>query len=409
MAFLPDQVDHNLSLLGELLSCGSQVFLWSYDAEGRLLASNCQDAILNTIFERIGASAYMIEFGRTHTRPLLLGAPLGLMWCAAFEYQDGSLYRSHLIGPVFNTEITQHALEEQFKQYEISVSFKIRIFNVLPTLPILSTVLMLQYGLMLHYCVTGEKLQRSDIEMQQADLANTRRSLKPEYIPRDRHKVYEGERALLRMVREGDLDYRKVLEKATQLSPGVRVSNGQPVMQALVTGVTFAALCTRAAIEGGLSPDAAYTVGDGYVQSMIQCDNVAEMGSLINTMYADFIERVHKSRQNPAISPLVRRCCDYIELHLEEPLTLAVLAKEMGYTEYYLSRRFKQEMKVNINEYVRFARIERAKTLLEASELSVAEVAARLQFCSGSHFSQVFQQVAGCTPRQWRGKNSANT
>ena len=53
-------------------------------------------------------------------------------------------------------------------------------------------------------------------------------------------------------------------------------------------------------------------------------------------------------------------------------------------------------------------RIERAKTLLDAGESSVADIAARLQFCSSSHFSQVFQQVAGCTPRQWRGKSGAN-
>lgn len=406
MAFSPEEIDRNLALLAELLSCGSQVYIWSYDANGQLLSTNCQDAILHTIFEKIGASRYMIEYGASNTAPLLLGAPMGLMWCAVFEHQNDALYRTHLIGPVFNTEVNLHTLEEQFKQYNVSVSFKIQILDLLPNLPVVSTVLMLQYALMMHYCVTGEKLRRSDIEMQQASQAPSRQPQK--FRTQDRHKVYEGERALLRMVREGDLDYRRVLEKATLLSPGVRVSNGQPVMQALVTGVTFTALCTRAAIEGGLSPDAAYTVGDSYVQSMMQCDNIAEMGNLINTMYADFIERVHKSRQNPELSPLIQRCCDYIELHLEEPLTLAVLAKEMGYTEFYLSRRFKQEMKVNINEYVRFARIERGKTLLEASGLSIAEIAARLQFCSGSHFSKVFQQVAGCTPRQWRDKNNAN-
>ena len=408
MAFSPEQVDRNLALLGELLSCGSQVFLWSYDAEGHLLSSNCQDAVLNTIFQKIGASSYMIEYGRTHTHPLLLGAPLGLMWCAAFEYRDGVLYRSHLIGPVFNTEITRHALEEQFKQYDVAISFKIQIFEVLPTLSVLSSVLMMQYGLMLHYCVTGEKLQRSDIEMQQTSAARPGHSVPPEYVPRDRHKTYEGERALLRMVREGDLDYRKILERASQLSPGVRVNTGRPVQQALVAGVTFTSLCTRAAIEGGLSPDTAYTVGDGYIQSMLQCDNVAEMGGLINTMYADFIERVHKCRQNPQLSPLVQRCCDAIELNLESPLTLRGLAAQLGYTESYLSRRFKQELHINVNEYIRFARIERAKTLLDAGESSVAEIAARLQFCSSSHFSQVFQQVAGCTPRQWRGKSGAN-
>ena len=38
------------------------------------------------------------------------------------------------------------------------------------------------------------------------------------------------------------------------------------------------------------------------------------MGSLIHTMYADFIKRVHKSQQNPERPPLFlfRRCCDSI-------------------------------------------------------------------------------------------------
>lgn len=400
MHFSPQEVERNLALLQNLLECGHPVYLWSYGADGGLLSTNCQDMVLNTIFEKIGTSTYMIGYGATHTTPLLLGAPMGLLWCAAFEYQDGALYRSHLIGPVFNTEISRHALEEQFRQYDVPVSFKISILDVLPTLPVLSTVLMLQYGLMLHYCVSGEKLRRSDIELQQVDPLRSKQGFAPDPAPRDRHKIYEGERALLRMVREGDLDYRRVLENATQISPGVRVNNGQPIMQALLSGVTFTSLCTRAAIEGGLSPDAAYTVGDGYMQSMLQCDNIAEMGSLIHTMYADFVERVHKCRQNPDASPLIHRCCDLIELHLEEPLTLTGLAAQTGYTESYLSRRFKQEVGVNVNEYIRFARVERAKMMLGTTDLPVAEIAERLQFCSSSHFAQAFRQVTGQTPRQ---------
>ena len=405
MDFTPARVDENLALLRELLTCGSAVYVWSYDADGLLLDTDCPDAVLKTIFEQIGASEYMRAYAAEHRAPLMLGAPLGLMWCAAFEHHGGALYRSHLIGPVFNTETSARAIEEAFRQYPMSVEFKIRLGEVLNRLPVVSSVLMGQYGLMLHYCVTGEKLQRSDIAMQQTDPAKPQRGLKPQYVPRDRAKTYEGERALLRMVREGDLGYRQALDRARGISPGVRVNTGRPLQQALVSGVTFTSLCTRAAIEGGLSPDTAYTVGDGYIQSMLQCDNVAEMGGLINTMYADFIERVHKSRQNPQLSPLVQRCCDAIELNLESPLTLRSLAAQLGYTESYLSRRFKQEMHVNVNEYIRFARIERAKTLLDAGELSIAAIAERLQFCSGSHFAQAFESVAGCTPRQWRSKN----
>ena len=37
-------------------------------------------------------------------------------------------------------------------------------------------------------------------------------------------------------------------------------------------------------------------------------------------MYDDFVRRVHKCRTNPKLSPQIQRCCDYIEMHLEEKI-----------------------------------------------------------------------------------------
>lgn len=398
--FSPALVDQNLSLLQELLSCGSNVYLWTFDADGKLIRSNCSDLVLNTIFEKIGCNAQMLSYGQIHTAPLVLGAPLGLMWCIAFERQNSELYRTHMIGPVFNTEVSQRAIDEEFSRYDLNLSFKIQIYNALPKLPVLSTVLLFQYGLMLHYCVTGEKLATSDIQMQQSSHSDA-----PNQHPfqkRDRHKVYENERALLRMVREGDLNYRSILNRASQLSPGVRAYNGQPLTQAMVSCTTFLSLVTRASIEGGLSPEVAYTVGDSYIQSVMNAKTVAEMGNITNAAYDDFIRRVHNGRHNPRVSPQIQSCCDYIELNLEEPLPLPQLAERVGYTEYHLCRKFKQEVGVNIHEFIRYARVERAKTMLNATDLTIAKIAEHLQFCSPSHFSHVFQQVTGMTPRQWR-------
>lgn len=396
----PAQVDQNLALFQELLSCGSSVYLWTFDADGKLIRSNCTDLVLNTIFEKIGCNEQMLSYGQKHTMPLVLGAPLGLMWCAAFEYQNGELYRSHMLGPVFNTEVSQRAIDEEFSRYNLNLSFKIQVYEALPKLPVLSTVLLFRYGLMLHYCVTGEKLSASSIQMQQSSRGTA--PAPRAYQKRDRHKVYEYERALLRMVREGDLNYRNILNRASQLSPGVQAYNGQPLTQAMVSCTTFLSLVTRASIEGGLSPEVAYTVGDSYIQSIMNAKTVAEMGGITNEAYDDFIQRVHKGRQNPRVSPQIQSCCDYIELNLEESLTLAQLAERAGYTEYHLSRKFKQEVGVNIHEFIRFARVEQAKTMLNATELPVAKIAEILHFCSASHFSHVFQQVTGMSPRQWR-------
>lgn len=400
--YTPEQVDQNLAMLQELVSCGDEVYMWSFDAAGTVLASNCTDMVLNTIFEHIGCNAYMIEYGQTHTAPLVLGAPLGLMWCVAFEHQEGQLFRTHMLGPVFNTETSMRVIEEDFAHYQSTLSFKIELFKALPRLPVISNVLLYQYALMLHYCVTGEKLNRSDITLQESKA--TARGQSRTYQPKDRHKIYENERALLRMVREGDLDYRSVLNRVASLSSGVNATNGKPLEQAMVSCTTFVSLITRAAIEGGLSPESAYTLGDGYIQSIMQAKTVAEMGSITNTAYSDFVLRVHKGRQNPDVSPQIQRCCDYIELHLESDLALKTIAEEVGYTEYYLSRKFKKEVGINLHDYIRFARIERAKTLLNSTDLSVAHIAELLQFCSSSHFSRAFQSVTGQTPVQWKNR-----
>lgn len=174
------------------------------------------------------------------------------------------------------------------------------------------------------------------------------------------------------------------------------------MQQILLSGVVFASLCTRAAIEGGLSPESAYSLGDSYIQSMTDSRTVSEPTVLMHEMYDDFIHRVHQCRTNPALSKQVQACCDFIEFHLEEPLPLSLLAGQAGYTEQYLSRKFKKETGVNISDYIRFARVERAKLLLTTSDLTIAQIAQQLQCCSGSYFSEAFRTVTGLTPQQWR-------
>ena len=84
----------------------------------------------------------------------------------------------------------------------------------------------------------------------------------------DRHRTWMMEQALMHMVPEGNLDYKKVLEQSARISDGVPVKVRDSLQQAQVSGITLTTLCVRAAISGGLTPDAAYTVGDSYIQRL---------------------------------------------------------------------------------------------------------------------------------------------
>ena len=96
-----------------------------------------------------------------------------------------------------------------------------------------------------------------------------------------------------------------------------------------------------AAIESGLTPDTAYTVGDSYIQSLTECKTIADVRTVNHSMYEDFIQRVHRQRYNPQYSRQIQSCAAYIEAHLDEKLTLEQLSRQVGYSEYHLSRKFK--------------------------------------------------------------------
>lgn len=391
--------EEKLLLLREMLTCGASVYLWTYAARGHLMQTNCPELVLDVIFESTGCKAYMLEHGRQNTAPLVLGAPLGLMWCAAFEQQGGELQKMHVIGPVFSSEFSLQ-LSDALQEFDIPLAFKPRLGELLRSLAVVGTPLFFQYALMLHYCATGEKLERSDIQFQEGEIgsSNSQKALRP----KDRHRTYSAEQSLLWMVREGNLDYQSAVDRASELSSGVRINSGKPMEQAVISCAVFTSLCVRAAIEGGLSPENAYALGDSYIQSMIQCRTIAELTGINHEMYSDFIHRVHKQRVDTERSKQVRVCCEYIEMHLEEPVSLKQLAALVGYRDYYLSRKFKKETGFSIVDYIKYARIEKAKLLLSTTRDSVQDIAKRLRFCSSSYFSQTFQHVTGVLPQQYR-------
>jgi AraC family transcriptional regulator len=67
------------------------------------------------------------------------------------------------------------------------------------------------------------------------------------------------------------------------------------------------------------------------------------------------------------------------------------------------ARQFKQATGLPPYQYVIMRRVERAKRFLQAAtDLSLAEVAARAGFSDQSQFSQHFKRPAGVTPGQFR-------
>jgi AraC family transcriptional regulator len=97
-----------------------------------------------------------------------------------------------------------------------------------------------------------------------------------------------------------------------------------------------------------------------------------------------------------------RVVADYIDEHLDEPISLATLAGLARLSPFHFSRAFKQSFGVPPHRYHTGRRIERAKTLLDRPSHSVTHIAIDVGFTETSSFTKAFRKLAGVTPTQYR-------
>jgi len=97
-----------------------------------------------------------------------------------------------------------------------------------------------------------------------------------------------------------------------------------------------------------------------------------------------------------------KKLLEYIESHLDQPLTLAELAIFANLSEYHFARMFKRSFGVPPHQYVMERRLNRANLLLRSSTLPLAEISMQCGFSSQSHFSNRFRSFYKITPAAFR-------
>ena len=57
---------------------------------------------------------------------------------------------------------------------------------------------------------------------------------------------------------------------------------------------------------------------------------------------------------------------------------------------------------MGITDYIRHARINRAKSLLESTDKPIMRIAASVGFSDANYFTRSFKEIVGITPKQYR-------
>jgi AraC family transcriptional regulator len=98
----------------------------------------------------------------------------------------------------------------------------------------------------------------------------------------------------------------------------------------------------------------------------------------------------------------MKRLEDYVDSHLHGTVTLEDMAHALGMGVWTLNRHLRRTLNSSAYAFVIERRLQRAKQLLRAGDLSLKEIAAAAGFSDQAHMTRMFRAKLGMTPGAFR-------
>lgn len=212
--------------------------------------------------------------------------------------------------------------------------------------------------------------------------------------------TYQEERRILEAVKEGNVEQAVHLSKEMDVNIG-RLGKSE-VEHWRNLSIVATTLCARAAIEGGVMPAIAYRLSGFYINKSTACKDVTQILIYRNHAIEELAKRVWEQKRKRHTSGYTEQCKDYVYGHYREKIYLNDIADTLGISSSYLSRLFKRETGVSLQEFINDVRVEKASNLLIYSEETLPKIAEYVNFPSQSYFGKIFKQKMRMTPKQYR-------
>lgn len=141
----------------------------------------------------------------------------------------------------------------------------------------------------------------------------------------------------------------------------------------------------------------------GDVASPLQLDTIG------TNLCVQLLRRAGEKRADPerlangGLAPWqISRATRHISERLDETVTLARLAHEVGLSQYHFARAFKQSMGITPHRYLLRCRLERAKDLLANTDMLISDISATVGYAEPTQLSRLFRSELGTSPASYR-------
>lgn len=223
-----------------------------------------------------------------------------------------------------------------------------------------------------------------------------------------RHNPYDQEVREVAAIRNGDLEALKQ-SWAEDYTGKLGVVAKTPLRNHQNLGIILVTLASRAAMEGGVMPETAYSFSDSYINKIeeaVSPEAALSLGRQAEYHYACLVQEVKKERTSPETgrntNSNISLCKDYIFSHLHEKIRISDIAKELYLNPNYLSDLFRKAEGITISGYILQEKLKLVKNMLIYSRYSYNEIASYLGFSSQSHLGMRFRKHTVMTLHQYR-------
>lgn len=148
-------------------------------------------------------------------------------------------------------------------------------------------------------------------------------------------------------------------------------------------------------------PGPVFRAPGGLFHEMLECEALENTREefLAGRLFALF-SALFEGRERQ--SDYVRAACDYIDSNYMNPISITALSRLLGVERTYLARIFRRERHMSMQQYLIHVRLTHAAALLQDG-YRVGEAAVMTGYDDAFHFSKMFRQRYGVSPREYRG------
>jgi AraC-like DNA-binding protein len=215
------------------------------------------------------------------------------------------------------------------------------------------------------------------------------------------NRRYTFEAQFKNLIRQGEaVEVFRLLENNHDLEAGLRFLSDS-ISDKIAGACVFRVLVRQAAIEAGLMPVFVDTLSQEYAQQMHRATSEEQLNNLMRQYIIAFCYAIRKNRRNN-YSVYVKRALQYIELQLNQQITVDELCRLNNITRPYFSQLFHNETGKTVKQYITQSRCERAIDLLENSNMPIQEISHYIGYDDTNYFSRVFKKVMKTTPQDYR-------